>query len=144
MPDGNRRPGLLRAVERSNQLVTAYLNQHWSRLQITDAEAHVLAHLVAAEHGRLTVAWVQQAFGMRPSTLTNILDRLEARQLVRREVNPDDRRSFLVVATSRGVRVGREVREVIGALEESVRAGVDSAQLDGFFAVIAAIEEAST
>ena len=42
-------------------------------------------------------------------TLTGILDRLERKGLLRREVPPDNRRSFLAVLTPRGERVFEEV-----------------------------------
>ena len=61
---------------------------------------------------------VDQLVGVSPSTLTRILDRLEHEGLVKRALNPIDRRSFRVSLTDRGSRI---VADYNGHLEEVVR-----------------------
>lgn len=48
-----------------------------------------------------------------PSNITGIADRLEQRELVRREPDPADRRVKLLVATSRGKRVRRDLEAAL-------------------------------
>ena len=48
---------------------------------------------------------------LRKSTLTGIVDRLEHAGLVEREVDPDDRRRFVVTPTSLGASKAREFEE---------------------------------
>ena len=109
-------------------------------MEITDAEAHTLMHLGRPESA--TVANLQRLFRLRPSTLTGVLDRLEARGLTHRAINPRDRRSFVVSLTPRGRRVAGEVIELMRGTESSIRSRVRKPDLDGFFAVLAALEEA--
>src|SRR5690348_3252312 len=78
---------ITRSVERANQLVRRYLTAHLDRLGVSDIEAHLLARLAAK--GPCTVADVQRAFGLRASTLTNALDRLDRRGLLTRQSHPD-------------------------------------------------------
>lgn len=76
-------------------------------------------------------------------TLTGVVDRLEARQLVRRQGSPQDGRSTIVMLTSRGRRVFEEVfpeqitylKERFDRLEpgELRRAGDLLAKLAGLF-----------
>src|SRR5690348_3220695 len=78
---------ITRSVERANQLVRRYLTTHLDRLGVSDIEAHLLARLAAK--GPCTVADVQRAFGLRASTLSNALDRLDRRGLLTRQSHPD-------------------------------------------------------
>jgi DNA-binding MarR family transcriptional regulator len=127
-----------RSVERANQLVRRYLAAHLDRLDVTEIEAHLLARLAA--RGPCSVADVQRAFGLRPSTLTNALDRLERRGFLRRHPNPSDRRTFLLELTAAGRRAAREVVSLVDTLEARVAAQVSARQLEAFHAVIAALE----
>jgi DNA-binding MarR family transcriptional regulator len=127
-----------RSVERANQLVRRYLAAHLDRLDVTEIEAHLLARLAA--RGPCSVADVQKAFGLRPSTLTNALDRLERRGFLRRRPNPSDRRTFLLELTAAGRRAAREVVSLVDTLEARVAAQVSARQLAAFHAVIAALE----
>ena len=61
---------------------------------------------------------VSQLVGVSPSTLTRILDRLEAEGFVRRSLNPADRRSFRVSLTDSGSTI---VEEYTAHLESLVR-----------------------
>jgi MarR family transcriptional regulator, organic hydroperoxide resistance regulator len=129
---------VLRDVERLGQRTGRYVQDRLAHLDTTDLEVHVLWHL--RKSGR-PVADLQQAFGIQPSTLTGVLDRLEKRGLARRELNPQDRRSFRVVLTPAGRRSAEAVRGVLDGFEAHIRRKVSAAELDGFFAVVDAIDE---
>ena len=108
------------------------------QLGVTQGEAHVLAHLQAA--GPSTISTLHAAFAHRRSTLTSILDRLEAAGLVRREVHAGDRRSFLVRLTPRGRVKAREVHAALFDLEARVARRVREADVAGFEAVVEALQ----
>jgi DNA-binding MarR family transcriptional regulator len=128
-----------RAIERANQRVRAYLARHLDELGITEIEAHLLARLAAK--GPCTVAAVQEAFGLRRSTLTNALDRLEHKGLLEREVHPSDRRTFLLALTEPGLAAARQVIALVDIIEARVAGQVTTGQLRAFNAVVAALEE---
>ncbi|MFD3543834.1 MarR family winged helix-turn-helix transcriptional regulator [Streptomyces sp. NPDC058662] len=82
-----------------------------SRHGLTSTQAKVLAQLDGPMPMRaLAVLLVCDA-----SNVTGIVDRLEARDLVRREPDPADRRVKNVVATDAGREVIRRVREEMQA-----------------------------
>jgi len=91
----------------------------------------------------LTVGGLQQASGLKRSTLTNVLDRLEARGFVERRPNPDDRRSSVVALTRRGRHVAAHVAEAIHEIERAVRRRVAARDVEGVRAVAAALAEIS-
>lgn len=128
-------PPVHRATHRIGLLLQA------SALGVTQGEAHVLAHL--AEGGPCAIGALHEAFAHRRSTLTSILDRLETRRLVRRELHPGDRRSFLVRPTPGGRALARRVHDTLHALEREAVRRVTAAELAGFAAVVAALEAAA-
>jgi DNA-binding MarR family transcriptional regulator len=125
------------SFERGAHLLAAYLEPTTTALGITQAEAHVLAQL--ARRGPTSIATLHREFGHKRSTLTNVLDRLEARKLVRREANPADRRSLVVHPTAAGKRTARRVTAALDQLEREVRRRVDERDLAGLEAVAAAL-----
>lgn len=67
------------------------------------AQFNVLSVLRRAD-AVMTMGDLAQAVSVRPANLTNLVDGLVKRDLVARELNPDDRRSFLVGISDSGSR----------------------------------------
>ncbi|MFF0278566.1 MULTISPECIES: MarR family winged helix-turn-helix transcriptional regulator [unclassified Streptomyces] len=78
---------------------------------LTSTQAKVLAQL----DGPLPMRALATLLVCDASNVTGIIDRLEARALVRREPDPSDRRVKNVVATDEGRDVIRRVREEMQA-----------------------------
>jgi MarR family transcriptional regulator, organic hydroperoxide resistance regulator len=135
-PTAGRR--VLRELERLGQRSGRYVQQRLAQLDVTDLEVHVLWHL---RKGGQTPADLLRAFGIQPSTLTGVLDRLETRRLIRRSRHPTDRRSVLLVLTPAGQQAAKTVQQVLDGFEAQVRQRVGAADLAGFFAVSAAVDE---
>ena len=130
---------ILRAIERAGQLTNRYLSIHLAELSITEVEMHVLLHLT--DRSQVTIAEVQRWFGLRPSTLTSVLDRLERRGFVTRELNPEDRRSFLVALTPTGETVASAVVDLLQELEGSIRSRVREEDVAAFLEVADAVAQ---
>ena len=92
----------------THRLLSA-LHEELAHLDLSAAETNVLACL--AGPGSRSVREVGDATAQRPSTLTGVLDRLQARGLVDRRPNPADRRSTLIVLSAAGHDVARQVAE---------------------------------
>lgn len=67
----------------------------------TVSQFHILAVLHRAEHP-LTMGELGRAVSVRPANLTGVVDALTRRSLIERQVNPHDRRSFLITNTAAG------------------------------------------
>lgn len=105
---------------------------------VNQAEAHVLAHLGA--NGHATIGQVHRAFGHKRSTLTSILDRLEARNLIVRTSDARDRRTFVVSLTRTGRAAARKVTDHLQALESRATQGLSPADVRAFLRVIGHFE----
>ncbi len=71
---------------------------------------------------RLTPTELSRATMLTSGAMTNRLDRLEAKALVRREADPSDRRGVHVVLTERGVKLVDQAIEVRFAEAQSAAA----------------------
>ena len=78
---------------------------------------------------------------MKRSTLTSMVDRLEERGLLRREPNPDDRRSWQLAIERAGATIATRLISQGEALEREIEKRVTPRQKAGFDAVLAAITE---
>jgi MarR family transcriptional regulator, organic hydroperoxide resistance regulator len=71
-----------------------------------------------------------------------VLDRLERRGYLTRELDAADRRSFRLHLTQEGVAAARQVHAAVSALEERALASLSPAQMAGYHAVVTALQEA--
>jgi DNA-binding MarR family transcriptional regulator len=129
---------VIAALEAAVHRVLDHLAAELSDLRLRQAEVNVLAQLrpgAPRSVGELVVAT-----GQRPSTLTGVLDRLERRRLVRRRVNPADRRSFTIALTASGERAAARVHAAFAALDDAVLAELPPSAADGFHRVLDALE----
>ncbi len=131
-------PELVPAIERATHLIGLYLERRTAALGIGQAEAHILARL--GRGGSASVGELHDLFGHKRSTLTGVIDRLEARGYVTREINANDRRSFLVSLTGEGVKAAKVVCVAVSELERKIAARVSDIELDGAIAVLSALE----
>jgi MarR family transcriptional regulator, organic hydroperoxide resistance regulator len=131
-------PLLVVELQRATHVAGVSLEARLSDLGVSQGEAHVLALLAdGREHA---VGELQRGLGHRPSTLSGILDRLEARALIRRVLNGADRRSFLMSLTRSGRVVAGAVVEALRSVERDALAGVSARDRAGFVAVARAFE----
>ena len=110
-------------------------------LNLTAAEINALGNL--ADRGALNVRELSAETGTRATTLTGVLDRLESRGYLTRELDPTDRRSFRLPLTEAGQAAAGRVRTAVADLERGALARVSASQIAGFHAVIAALQAVS-
>jgi MarR family transcriptional regulator, organic hydroperoxide resistance regulator len=127
---------LQRATHRTLHALSAALTD----LNLSGAEINALANLGGG--GTLNVRQLSERTGTRASTLTGLLDRLENRGYLSRELDPADRRSFRLPLTEAGRAVASQVLTAIADLERNALSRLPATQIAGYHAVIAALQEA--
>jgi DNA-binding MarR family transcriptional regulator len=106
---------------------------------LSQGEAHILALL--ATSAPATIAELHRGLAHKRSTLTSILDRLAARGFITREVGVQDRRTFVITPTAKGVHIARRVHRHLTDLEEAVGRRVTADDVRGFMKVVSAVED---
>jgi DNA-binding MarR family transcriptional regulator len=130
--------GVIPNIQRASHVIGRHLEAALAEVGVDQGEAHVLSALAA---GPRTVASLVEAVGVKRSTLTNILDRLETRGLARREINSADRRSFVVRPTRAGERAARKVARKFDAVDVQLARTTTTRERQAFEAVLAKLEE---
>ena len=94
----------------------AAFRQHvGERFGLRKAEFSLLMLLLA--NGPLAPKRLARALALTAPNLTQLLDRLQERGLVRRERNPEDGRSQHIVLSEAGTRLSREAANAAGPME---------------------------
>ena len=81
--------------------------------------AHLRALRTLRRHGTMRLSELSDHLHIAPRSTTEVVDALEARDLVRRRADPGDRRATLVEVTERGTDVLAAIRDTRGT--EAVR-----------------------
>lgn len=91
------------SITRVHQLLMARIDASLKPHGVSFARFEMLRLLAFAHGGRLPMSRARSVLQVHPASVTNVVDRLEADGLVRREAHPDDGRSVLLVITPAGV-----------------------------------------
>ena len=76
--------------------------------------AHLRALRTLARHGTMRLSELSDHLQIAPRTATEVVDALQARDLVRRHADPADRRATLVEVTDHGAGILAEIRVARG------------------------------
>jgi DNA-binding MarR family transcriptional regulator len=120
-------------IERATHAIGLFVSDQ-SALEVSQAEAHVLAYLLGRTNARIND--IHEEFGHRRSTLTSVLDRLERRKVLRRSIDPENRRSVIVTLTRSGTALATEVFEALRELETRALEGISTTELETFRRVV--------
>ncbi|MEN8376003.1 MAG: MarR family transcriptional regulator [Gemmatimonadota bacterium] len=126
-------------LHKATRQIGEYLADDCRRLGVEPAEGHMLSYTHL--YGPCPPSELTRVFGHKPSTLTGMLDRLEAKALLVRDPNPEDRRSNLIRVTEEGASIAQRLRGQLEDLERAVRARVGSRNEQGFRSVMKAIAD---
>ena len=108
-------------LNKANQAGSRFLAEKLAPLGVTAVQGVVLNFLLEADE--VTSRQLGQRTKLDSATLTGILDRLEAIELVERRAHPADRRAILVCLTKKGKKVAGRVHATILQANREVLAG---------------------
>lgn len=126
-------------IHKATRQLSLAVEDQLGDLGTSPQEGHLLTYLY--RYAPAPIGELVRVFGHKQSTLTSILDRLETEGYLYRVVNPEDRRSFLIYITKKGSAIAEESNKRLEALEAKIRAHVSERDMQGFHAVLHAIEE---
>ena len=129
------------ALHRATHATLHALGTRLAGLDLSAPDINVLANL--ADGARRTVGTLAAATATKPTTLTSALDRLTRRGYLVRDLDPGDRRSFLISLTPSGEAAAQTVAAAVRDIERQALAAVTEADLAGFHTLIGALTEVS-
>lgn len=129
----------LSPLHKATRQIGVYFERRMEGMPISPQEGHILSYL--RSYAPCPIAELVRVFGLKQSTMTSLLDRLEHEQYIVREVNPHDRRSFIVKITRQGRALAGKIQKLVDEIERELKRRVTAGQLKGFQAVMAAVDE---
>ena len=129
----------LSPLHKASRQLSVYLEARTQELGVSSIDGHLLTYL--RSYAPVPIRELVRVFGIKQSTFTSILDRLEKPGLIRREMNPADRRSFLIHITRDGRELAKRLNRLLEAVEKEIRERLSSRDVVGFHAVMGAVEE---
>ena len=130
---------LILSLHRATHATLGALQARLADLDLTSSEINALANL--ADGQPRSIRDLATVTATKPTTLTSVLDRLVRRGFVVRQLDPADRRSFLVSLTDAGWPVADAARAAIHDIERAALATVTGGDLAGFLVVAQALTE---
>jgi DNA-binding MarR family transcriptional regulator len=121
------------SIMRAHQILIAELDAMLRPYGITFSRYEALVLLVHSHDGALPLSKIGERLQVHATSVTNVIDRLEAAGLVRRERNPRDGRGILAVITDDG----RQIAEKATAGFNAARFGMSALQLEDLQALFA-------
>ena len=96
----------------SNQLLAPY--------DLTGSQFKIMMILYHAPAGSVRQADIEAKFSMTNPTVTGLVQKLEAKDLVKRRPHPEDRRSKVLVLTDRAIGMKEELLALADDLEQQM------------------------
>ena len=110
------------SIMRAHQILIAELDAMLRPYGITFSRYEALVLLMYSRNGSLPLSKIGERLQVHATSVTNVIDRLEAAGLVRREPNPHDGRGTLAVITDEGRAVATKATADLNA----ARFGMDA------------------
>ena len=111
-------------LSKANQAGARFLSENLAPFGVTAVQGVVVNFLLDAD--QVTSRQLGRRTKLDSATLTGILDRLEATELVERRAHPVDRRAILVCLTKRGKKVAAHVHATILRANRELMAGFEA------------------
>jgi DNA-binding MarR family transcriptional regulator len=132
-PEFRRNIGYL--LSRSARYLREDLAQALAPMQLTVHEYAILRIIEAGD----TIAQqaVAERYGVDRSTMVEVVDKLEAKQLLSREKNPQDRRSYNLIITPKGRKTITRARRISAALHKKFLSPLTEEESDKLYESLA-------
>jgi DNA-binding MarR family transcriptional regulator len=105
------------SIMRAQQIVLARVDEALRPFELTFARYEALVLLTFSRRGSLPLGKMGERLMIHPTSVTNIVDRLQAQGLVRRVDHPTDRRTTLCEITARGRRLVDKATDAVTAVD---------------------------
>ena len=123
------------SIMRAHQILIAHLDAMLRPFGITFSRYEALVLLSHSKNGALPLSKIGERLQVHATSVTNVIDRLEAAGLVRRSPNPFDGRGTLAVITREGRGVARKASEAFHGARFGM-AALSQHDLDELFRIL--------
>lgn len=133
---------LLLELQRATHATLRVLAARLADENLSPSEINVLANLADGQFR--SVGELATDAGVKPTTLTSILDRLGKRGYLARELDLGDRRSFMVHLTPEGAQAAQRASAAMADIVTEATGSLTEADVAGFRKVVRVLTEAAS
>lgn len=133
-------PSAARDIGRLSNRLRRRLDALSSRKEFSGSQGRTL-HFLLAQTGDVFQKDVEEEFGIRPPTASELLKQMERNGLILRQPADHDNRLKKIVLTEKALQFREQVMEDLAGLEQTLTAGVSRKDLATFFKVMDAMME---
>ena len=130
------------SIMRAQQIVLARVDEALKPFGLTFARYEALVLLTFSSRGSLPLGKMGERLMVHPTSVTNIVDRLEADGLVRRVDHPTDRRTTLCEITADGRDLVTKATDAVTAIDLGI-SGLTERELDQLTKLVGKLRVAS-
>jgi DNA-binding MarR family transcriptional regulator len=123
------------SIMRAQQIILATVDDVLRPLDLTFARYEALVLLAFSRQGSLPLGKMGDRLMLHPTSVTNIIDRLERQGLVSRIAHPTDRRTTLAAISDEGRRVVAKATDAVLSTGFGMQA-LSDAELDQLTAIL--------
>ena len=124
-----------RSINRISNKLRRRLDALSSRGDFSGAQGKTL-HFLLAQPGDVFQKDVEEEYGIRSSTATELLKQMEKNGLITRQPMPYDNRLKKIILTPKALAYREQVVRDVTEIEDALTKGIDPSQLEIFFAVL--------
>lgn len=127
-------PGHL--IRRLNQISSAIFSDRMEaeNIELTPVQFAALSEIEAMPG--IDQATLAGAIAYDRVTLGGVVDRLEQKDLVKRNISPNDRRARVLTLTADGVRLLNKTRPIVKSLQNNILLGLDANESSQFIQLL--------
>jgi DNA-binding MarR family transcriptional regulator len=139
-PDVSSAMAAATSIMRAQQMVLAAVDGALRPFGLTFARYEGLVLLLFSRRGALPLGKMGQRLMIHPTSVTNIINRLEQQGLVRRLPHPTDGRTTLAELTDEGRRLAKRATKAVNAVQFGL-GGLDNQDLQQLIRIIRKLRE---
>lgn len=124
----NKRISIL--IKRASLNLDKLSNQLLSPYDLTGSQFRILMVLYMSPAGSVRQTDIEAKFSMTNPTVTGLVQKLEAKNLVNRMPHPEDRRSKVLVLMERAIQMKEELLALADSLEQQMTANLTEEEYD--------------
>lgn len=124
----NKRISIL--IKRASLDLDKLSNQLLSPYDLTGSQFRILMVLYMSPAGSVRQTDIEAKFSMTNPTVTGLVQKLEAKNLVNRMPHPEDRRSKVLVLMERAIQMKEELLALADSLEQQMTANLTEEEYD--------------
>ena len=125
-----------RLVKALNITIEREMNRQMAQFDLTSAQGRILGFLNANQGKEVCQKDIEQEFGLSHPTMSNILKRMEIKELISTAPLPQDRRYKKVTLTEKGKSLHQEIINHIGIIEAQMRVGLTETQQEELISML--------